>query len=293
MVAVRAYLDSEWAGADEYLDTVRMLIGFGMDDEAGSILSVYTDSCGRDTESLILRSVLAERSGDLMSALALASEASIRGKDSAKAKARVARVHLAMGDQVRAEKECAGLLAGGQDDPEALHIMMEIQARKGDNVSVISTCRKILDQDPGDVGTLIELARAQALTGDVAGASESAHRAVRADGSHGTYIRALSALLSGPVLVVGKTAKTTLPLCIDQPETIGADLIAAAEGALAQYAPPLVLIDMGTATTFSVLDKSGAFLGGAIAPGVQLGAEALTQRTGRLLIWQISRKKPM
>ena len=85
----------------------------------------------------------------------------------------------------------------------------------------------------------------------------------------------LSALLSGPVLVVGKTAKTTLPLCIDQPETIGADLIAAAEGALAQYAPPLVLIDMGTATTFSVLDKSGA-----IAPGVQLGAEALTQRTG-------------
>ena len=37
---------------------------------------------------------------------------------------------------------------------------------------------------------------------------------------------------------------------------------------------------MGTATTFSVLDKSGAFLGGAIAPGVQLGAEALTQRTG-------------
>ena len=75
-------------------------------------------------------------------------------------------------------------------------------------------------------------------------------------------------------------AAVTEPLRQDQPETIGADLIAAAEGALAQYAPPLVLIDMGTATTFSVLDKSGAFLGGAIAPGVQLGAEALTQRTG-------------
>jgi len=95
-----------------------------------------------------------------------------------------------------------------------------------------------------------------------------------------SVVAAVTEPLSGPVLVVGKTAKTTLPLCIDQPETIGADLIAAAEGALAQYAPPLVLIDMGTATTFSVLDKSGAFLGGAIAPGVQLGAEALTQRTG-------------
>ena len=92
--------------------------------------------------------------------------------------------------------------------------------------------------------------------------------------------QALSALLPGPVLVVGETAKTTIPLRIAQPETIGADLIAAAEGALAQYAPPLVLIDMGTAPPFSVLDTSGAFLGGAIAPGVQLGAEALAQRTG-------------
>ena len=92
--------------------------------------------------------------------------------------------------------------------------------------------------------------------------------------------QALSALITGPVLVVGKTAKTTISIRIDQPETLGADLIAAAEGALAQYTPPLVLIDMGTATTFSVLDHRGAFLGGAIAPGVRLGADALAQRTG-------------
>lgn len=87
--------------------------------------------------------------------------------------------------------------------------------------------------------------------------------------------QALSALITGPVLVVGDTARTAIPIRIDQPETLGADLIAAAEGALAQYTPPLVLIDMGTATTLSVLDEGGAFLGGAIAPGVQLSAEAL------------------
>ena len=92
--------------------------------------------------------------------------------------------------------------------------------------------------------------------------------------------QALSSLITGPVLVVGETAKTAVSIRIDQPETLGADLIAAAEGALAQYAPPLVLVDMGTATTFSVLDQRGAFSGGAIAPGVRLGAEALTQRTG-------------
>lgn len=92
--------------------------------------------------------------------------------------------------------------------------------------------------------------------------------------------QALSALTAAPVPVVGDTVKSAIPLRIDRPETIGADLIAAAEGALAQYAPPLILVDMGTATTFSVLDETGAFLGGAIAPGVHLGAEALVQRTG-------------
>ena len=92
--------------------------------------------------------------------------------------------------------------------------------------------------------------------------------------------QALFALITGPVLVVGETARTTVSIRIDQPETLGVDLIAAAEGALAQYTPPLVLIDMGTATTFSVLDHRGAFLGGAIAPGVRLGADALAQRTG-------------
>ena len=92
--------------------------------------------------------------------------------------------------------------------------------------------------------------------------------------------QALAGLITGPVLVVGETARTVIPIRIDHPETLGADMIAAAEGALAKYTPPLVLIDMGTATTLSVLDETGAFLGGAIAPGVRLSAEALAQRTG-------------
>lgn len=105
--------------------------------------------------------------------------------------------------------------------------------------------------------------------------------------------QALSALTAAPVPVVGETVKSSIPLRIDQPETIGADLIAAAEGALAQYAPPLILVDMGTATTFSVLDKSGAFLGGAIAPGVHLGAEALAQRTGLPMITMAVPQSPL
>lgn len=105
--------------------------------------------------------------------------------------------------------------------------------------------------------------------------------------------QALCALIAGPVLVVGTTARTAIPIRIEQPETMGADLIAAAEGALAQYAPPLVLIDMGTATTFSVLDESGAFLGGAIAPGVHLGAEALARQTGLPMVEMAAPKSPL
>lgn len=105
--------------------------------------------------------------------------------------------------------------------------------------------------------------------------------------------QALSALITGPVLVVGETARTTVSIRIDQPETLGADLIAAAEGALAQYTPPLVLIDMGTATTFSVLDQRGAFLGGAIAPGVRLSAEALTLRTGLPMVDMLPPQSPL
>ena len=105
--------------------------------------------------------------------------------------------------------------------------------------------------------------------------------------------QALSALTAAPVPVVGDTVKSAIPLRIDRPETIGADLIAAAEGALAQYAPPLILVDMGTATTFSVLDETGAFLGGTIAPGVHLGAEALVQRTGLPMVTMTAPQSPL
>ena len=198
-IALRAYLDSEWVGSAEYLDMVRMLIGFGMDAQAAEVLGVYVDSCGPDSESMLLRSLLYERAGDCMSALVYAYDAARRDRESKAARARVAQVYFAMGDQVRAEKECSRILSESPDDPEALRLMVRIQSRKEDNVSVVSTCKRILESDPGDLDALLELARAQALTGDASGASDSAHRAVRADGSLDTYVRALSALLSaGP-----------------------------------------------------------------------------------------------
>ena len=83
-------------------------------------------------------------------------------------------------------------------------------------------------------------------------------------------------------LMLGPGVKTGLNIKIDNPAQLGADLVAGAVGALDAYTMPCVIIDMGTASTVSVLDKNGAFLGGAIAAGVRLTLKALTENTAQL-----------
>ena len=199
MVAVRAYLDSEWAGSDEYIDAVRELIGYGMDEEASSVLKAYVDSCGNDADSLMLRSELAERAEDCLSALLYATEAVAIGKGSVRVRVRRARVYLAMDDPVKAGKECARILSERPADPDALELMAGIQARDGDHQSAASSYRKLLESRPADPDVLLRFAEALVRTGSNTEAAEAVHRAVRIDGSRDTYVRALSALMAaGP-----------------------------------------------------------------------------------------------
>lgn len=83
-------------------------------------------------------------------------------------------------------------------------------------------------------------------------------------------------------LVVGPGVKTGLNIRIDDPGSLGADLVVGAVAALHKHKPPLILIDMGTATTVSVLDEKGGFLGGAIMAGVNLSLNALNSGTSQL-----------
>ena len=83
-------------------------------------------------------------------------------------------------------------------------------------------------------------------------------------------------------MVLGPGVRTGLNIRIDDPSTAGADLIAGAVGALAQYDPPLVVVDMGTATTLSVIGADGSFQGGIILPGLRLGLNALVNGTSML-----------
>lgn len=97
-----------------------------------------------------------------------------------------------------------------------------------------------------------------------------------------SIITAVRKVLGFRPMVVGPGLKTGLNILCDSPAQVGSDLIVAAVAALKLAKPPLAIVDMGTATTISVLDANGAFLGGSICTGVKISMEALTSRTAQL-----------
>lgn len=92
---------------------------------------------------------------------------------------------------------------------------------------------------------------------------------------------AIPAWLGVPVRVYGEGGDWGMPVRVD-PATVGPDRVANALAALARHPPPLVVVDLGTATTVDAVDAAGAFVGGAIAPGLRTAADALVGRTARL-----------
>ncbi len=89
-------------------------------------------------------------------------------------------------------------------------------------------------------------------------------------------------LIGKQPLVVGPGLKTGLNIHVDTPSQVGADRIVAAVAALAEYTAPLVLIDMGTATTLEVVEPENVYMGGVIFPGVMVSLDSLTSRTAQL-----------
>lgn len=83
-------------------------------------------------------------------------------------------------------------------------------------------------------------------------------------------------------LVVSARLKTGMTILYDNPESVGADRIVDAIAAYHHYGGPLCIVDFGTATTFEAITAAGEYLGGAIAPGIGIAADALAQRAARL-----------
>lgn len=83
-------------------------------------------------------------------------------------------------------------------------------------------------------------------------------------------------------VVVEPGVKTGVPVLTDNPKEVGADRIVNALAAFSKYGGPAIVVDFGTATTFDAISDGGEYLGGAIAPGIQISARALYERTARL-----------
>jgi type III pantothenate kinase len=92
-------------------------------------------------------------------------------------------------------------------------------------------------------------------------------------------------------LVVGQTVRTGIKNLYDNPREVGADRIANAVATFHLYGGPAIVIDFGTATTFDALSGDGEYLGGAIAPGLIVAADALFSRAARLFRVELKRPK--
>jgi type III pantothenate kinase len=86
-----------------------------------------------------------------------------------------------------------------------------------------------------------------------------------------------------PVLVVGPGVKTGIPVRYDDPREVGPDRIVNAVAAKERYGAPVIVVDFGTSTNFDVVSPDGEYVGGVLAPGIEVSMDALFARAARLV----------
>jgi len=89
--------------------------------------------------------------------------------------------------------------------------------------------------------------------------------------------------VNASLLVVGPGVKTGIPIRYDDPREVGPDRIANSVAAKARYGAPVIVVDFGTSTNFDVVSPGGEYVGGVIAPGIEISMDALFARAARLV----------
>ncbi len=89
--------------------------------------------------------------------------------------------------------------------------------------------------------------------------------------------------LEAPLLVLGPGTRTGIPIRYDDPREVGPDRIANAVAALARYGAPCIVVDFGTSTNFDIVSAAGEYVGGVLAPGIEVSMDALFARAARLV----------
>lgn len=98
---------------------------------------------------------------------------------------------------------------------------------------------------------------------------------------------AVRQVTSLPCSLVKRDLLPPFEIALDEPTSLGADRIADAAGAIHDYALPIIVVDLGTATTFSVIDIQGVFRGGSIGPGIYTSFRAITDKAAQLKDYQL------
>ena len=104
-----------------------------------------------------------------------------------------------------------------------------------------------------------------------------------------TVIDAVDRAFDHEIMVVGPGIKTGMPVLYENPREVGADRIVNAVAAFERVKGAAIVVDFGTATTFDCISEKGEYLGGAIAPGMQISANALFSRAAKLPRSEIAR----
>jgi type III pantothenate kinase len=97
------------------------------------------------------------------------------------------------------------------------------------------------------------------------------------------YERFAARYVKAPILVVGPGVRTGIPILYDNPHEVGPDRIVNAVAARARYGVPCIVVDFGTSTNFDAVSGAGEYLGGVLAPGIEISMEALFSRAARLV----------
>ncbi len=95
-------------------------------------------------------------------------------------------------------------------------------------------------------------------------------------------VNAVRKVLGKECMLVSPTMKTGIGIRMDNPGSVGSDLIVDSVAAMAQYPLPLAVVDMGTATTITLVDRNSNFIGGIIHPGIRVSLDSLSSRTAQL-----------
>ena len=104
-----------------------------------------------------------------------------------------------------------------------------------------------------------------------------------------TFVELSKTFFGVTPLVVGAGTKTGIKILYDNPRDVGADRITDAAAALKTYGGPVIIVDIGTATVFDAVTKNGEYVGGAIAPGMAIAADALFHSTSQLRRVELTR----